>query len=682
MILLVSIVNTVEGSFHDQGFIVTPRSSTVEVGERVGLRAQLDPYNCYQIGGCIGIQDVTGTALWTAADNSIVSHSGGGVFTALSEGTTSVTGSFSGKSSTVEINVIAAGEDEEDDESEDETASASGQVSFVKKLFEIPIELPYAGVHYQRKQDAIYVNGNFVMSGECGGGIGAERGGIPDSFFSGGERKPSEGGLWVFNESGSFVAEKNICDETGLINVGVHHHSIGQTKLWGNSSGFIAQTNFQELGSHNAIIYYTASGSNVMLQSRIKIDQEAPVGGIASIGDPALTDEVLVDFGEWQFDGGTRDSHGREVKTAEEGTSVRSLPSLAGVNFFQLSNNFRPGLALGEYIIGTENRIITDGESSKNNWIPYVVYRVNDGTLEFVQELKEVQDDARQAGDGNFSGFNLGVSSFDYATNPKRIAFWNPGLGTSNNSEHIFIYEHTSSGLRFVEKRQAPWDTDKGRSIGIGISIRTSNLQNTFAIAGDITAFATEDGKFEVWKDGQKIGEGQLPPTKSYFEMNNLNNTGYGGRKGTRTPHRLVISPAGNILAMNEFGAYLFKLGASPTSPPFTPQIPDFSNTNTYNLDINFFLKSAQSYVDSLVSIFGSPSQSTPNTTQFQSQTQTGYTSQSGYSYTLSRPPQTIAEIRQFQCAYDIVCGGTIETTGWGNLGPKTRAKIQEVFGN
>ncbi len=36
--------------------------------------------------------------------------------------------------------------------------------------------------------------------------------------------------------------------------------------------------------------------------------------------------------------------------------------------------------------------------------------------------------------------------------------------------------------------------------------------------------------------------------------------------------------------------------------------------------------------------------------------------------------------VQKFQCKYSIVCSGTPKTTGYGNLGPKTRTKIQEVF--
>ena len=37
--------------------------------------------------------------------------------------------------------------------------------------------------------------------------------------------------------------------------------------------------------------------------------------------------------------------------------------------------------------------------------------------------------------------------------------------------------------------------------------------------------------------------------------------------------------------------------------------------------------------------------------------------------------------LRRFQCKYDIVCDGTPATTGYGVLGPQTRVKLGEVFG-
>jgi len=36
--------------------------------------------------------------------------------------------------------------------------------------------------------------------------------------------------------------------------------------------------------------------------------------------------------------------------------------------------------------------------------------------------------------------------------------------------------------------------------------------------------------------------------------------------------------------------------------------------------------------------------------------------------------------VQRFQCKYNIVCSGSPESIGYGYIGPKTRAKIQEVF--
>ncbi len=36
--------------------------------------------------------------------------------------------------------------------------------------------------------------------------------------------------------------------------------------------------------------------------------------------------------------------------------------------------------------------------------------------------------------------------------------------------------------------------------------------------------------------------------------------------------------------------------------------------------------------------------------------------------------------IKKFQCKHNIVCDGMSETTGYGIVGPKTRAKISELF--
>ncbi|MCD6085494.1 hypothetical protein J7J41_00665, partial [bacterium] len=43
--------------------------------------------------------------------------------------------------------------------------------------------------------------------------------------------------------------------------------------------------------------------------------------------------------------------------------------------------------------------------------------------------------------------------------------------------------------------------------------------------------------------------------------------------------------------------------------------------------------------------------------------------------------PLTLKAVQRFQCKYGIVCGGNYKTTGFGRVGPKTRKKLQEVFG-
>ena len=42
----------------------------------------------------------------------------------------------------------------------------------------------------------------------------------------------------------------------------------------------------------------------------------------------------------------------------------------------------------------------------------------------------------------------------------------------------------------------------------------------------------------------------------------------------------------------------------------------------------------------------------------------------------------TVKAVQKFQCQYGIICAGTPETTGYGIAGPKTREKINSVYGN
>ena len=43
--------------------------------------------------------------------------------------------------------------------------------------------------------------------------------------------------------------------------------------------------------------------------------------------------------------------------------------------------------------------------------------------------------------------------------------------------------------------------------------------------------------------------------------------------------------------------------------------------------------------------------------------------------------PLTLKAVQRFQCKYGIVCQGDPQSTGFGRVGPKTRAKLREVFG-
>jgi len=41
----------------------------------------------------------------------------------------------------------------------------------------------------------------------------------------------------------------------------------------------------------------------------------------------------------------------------------------------------------------------------------------------------------------------------------------------------------------------------------------------------------------------------------------------------------------------------------------------------------------------------------------------------------------TTKAVQRFQCQYQIVCSGAPKTTGYGSVGPRTRAKLNEIYG-
>lgn len=42
----------------------------------------------------------------------------------------------------------------------------------------------------------------------------------------------------------------------------------------------------------------------------------------------------------------------------------------------------------------------------------------------------------------------------------------------------------------------------------------------------------------------------------------------------------------------------------------------------------------------------------------------------------------TQSAIQRFQCEHNIICEGSPQTTGYGLVGPKTRQKLNEIFGS
>ncbi|HFC10791.1 MAG TPA: peptidoglycan-binding protein, partial [Candidatus Kaiserbacteria bacterium] len=41
----------------------------------------------------------------------------------------------------------------------------------------------------------------------------------------------------------------------------------------------------------------------------------------------------------------------------------------------------------------------------------------------------------------------------------------------------------------------------------------------------------------------------------------------------------------------------------------------------------------------------------------------------------------TVRAVQRFQCAYNIVCGGSPRATGYGVFGPKTRKVFDSIYG-
>lgn len=194
---------------------------------------------------------------------------------------------------------------------------------------------------------------------------------------------------------------------------------------------------------------------------------------------------------------------------------------------------------------------------------------------------------------------------------------------------------------------------------GSSISI-TSSDRKTFTVSpnsGDFTSSGTCDSSSSSLTI-TATGSITLTVTPSTVCSSTSSGGGSGGGGGIiqnalpnqPVPRKQIIYPDGRIV-------YLDEDGVAPIAKPTSPKEPVFSIART----LKFGMKHQE--VKTLQEILSKDSAIYPE------KLVTGYFG-----------PLTQAAVRRFQAKYEIVSAGTPQTTGYGLVGPKTRAKLKEIF--
>jgi hypothetical protein len=665
-----SVGLTVEGgSAHGRtGF--SPLDRNLNVGESIELKYFRGEETFCQNPPCTGVtEEVPGQ--WFTTTPNVLENLGGGLFRAIAEGygVARIT-PFDGVPSSAQeyIGVVDP----------TKPISAAFDVKLVKRnpVYTWVDAKYHDGSGYGPFTNIDYIptssgGGRFAVVGECSDG---RRVSIPG--VAGGHQVELEGGgLYVLSEEGQFIAKGDVCLDTatpvGCYEIG--GCGVGKNMSFVDDGRFILDAGVGPSRTpYRSALLYDIGGSSVSRENRLfftdwndLVDGEEEeevtqfrhvayangimvgralettgyipprIPGFPGAGNPTAEKNIFYSVPEFQ-----RLAEISVPTTCPSGSACSGGPPITQAVY-------TPIFGLGEYFV----------TSNLGGLGPYEVYRMpSRQELRDGKKPQKVQDLT--------PGFQH-IHAFTYdATNPNRVMLVGFGSGVGTTRPYA-IYGPGTNGLTVVKTGTLNTTFISGYNIAlsgeyIAYASCTAN-PGTHPLINTVNISSCE---LIVEKNGQKLSVEPLP-------LNAFTPRSFGGIPG------IAVSPSGKILvsAHNSIGLYgendylyLYQIGTGTGVPPQPPGPGDIPNIpppgQTYNLDLQFFLDSASSYVNQLTGTFLGGNTANTN-------------SQSSSS---NCPPTTEAEIRQFQCAYNIVCSGTIETTGFGNLGPITRAKIAEIY--
>lgn len=615
-------------------------ASVIDVGEEISLRLEYAPMeNCSGTNCSPDYDDVTSQSSWSSSNPAVLQSLGAGRFRGVSDGTTQITASYQGGSRDKVMHVGTASGN-----------SSAYDVYLTQRTpvftrLDIPTGYDTAFGHFPFENISWIPDSNtgyFQVGGNCASGAGADAAArrARDNFES--------GGMWVFDENGEFLDQADVCHDTADVTPGCFEAGgcANGFKIQPVGNGqFIRDLGTKEYGPDRSPVLYKIENGRIEKLNQLFFNSFRNQDGGSRIDEDLFTYVAYANgkmIGVEEIDG----------SSINLGNAIYSIPEMGRLAEFSepvpfcrecsgsrvdFAPHYYPLLGVGDYFIAVQRNSYWSG--------PHEIYRMPDSTELLSGELPEKV--------GEINSGNLVHFAYD-TQDANRVALLLSPVGSigATGLKTVEIYRATDEGLILEQTINSvpAW----------GSALITKDFRNAFAFSGEYIAFKNcQDRACEVrvMKGNENLSVEPMP----------LLNSSY------REVKAIEISPTGKMMVSSrDFQSdvsdelFVYQIGEAtgqPVVPPGTFPPGGFGPGigQGQGADFNFYLNMADDLLKGIgISLRG------------------GVESEGSVQ---SFGPTTEEGIKQFQCRYGIVCSGTKETTGWGNLGPQTQAKIQEVYG-
>jgi hypothetical protein len=532
--------------------------SRIAVGAEISLGARYAPAeNCAGTNCRPNYSNVSSQATWTSSNPDVLQSLGGGRFRGVADGSVQVTVSYLGASLEKIVHVGSP------------SGSSSHDVHLIQQTpvftrLDIPTgydsafgHLPFQNVTWIPDGTAGY----FEVAGNC-----ASRGGNPRAEFE-------RGGMWVFDENGRFLDQRDVCFDTsdrtwGCFEAGGCANGF-KIQPVGNGQ-FIRDLGTKEYGPDRSPVLYEIKNGKVNKLNQLFYNTFSnEVSG--SRNDDGEVTHVAYANGKMIA-----------VKKTEQqefpfrrlfSNVVYSIPEMGKLAEF--SNpppacprggcsgsppaaipHYYPIFGVGEYFVASQ------GHFWKG---PHEIYRMPSSA--------ELLSGQRPEKVGEIDSGTLVHFAYD-TRDISRVALLFKSRGVATAEGTVEIYKATANGLAL---EQTIDDVD---AWGDGLS--TKDFHNAFAFSGEYLAYKTCDGRhceLVVRKGSEELSVEPIPLTIS-------------GDRNHRQIKAIEISPTGKIMVSSrEFQSdvsdelYVYQIRevtgqpTTPTGPGFPPTGPGFPPT-------------------------------------------------------------------------------------------------------